>query len=110
MNARLRELLEFGKCVVDCFPVSSDQTRVAADQRLHAQRFRRIEGGVPAGATLAFALRGVDQSRSSPWIESAERRAKVIRCNFASQSQLGGGFAEPAPDHTLQSSRLYFSS
>ena len=82
MNSRLRELLEFDKRALDGFPVSSNQTRVLADQRLHADRFGRVEGGVPAGAPLALALRSVNQSFARLRSQSGQHCPKIVRMRF----------------------------
>ena len=96
-----RILLKLFQRAADCFPVSLDYLMIFSNEALNADRLRRVEGCVPAGAPILIAIGLVNEHLARSRAKPVQYSTEVFTHNLTSQSKLVSTTTEPLPDYPL---------
>src|SRR5260370_27111199 len=74
---RQRIVFEFFQSAGDCLSVCLDQAVIAPGQALDAHGLRRVESGIPTGASVVVVVRNVNEYFSGRGVQTAQDGAEV---------------------------------
>ena len=94
---RQRIVFELFQSAADCFSVCLDKAVIASDQALDTDRFGRVEGRIPTGASVVVAVRLANEYLGGGRAKPAQHGAEVFGRNLAGEAQFLGAAAEPLP-------------
>ncbi len=98
---RQRIVFEFFQSAGDCLSVCLDQAVIAPGQALDAHGLRRVESGIPTGASVVVVVRNVNEYFSGRGVQTAQDGAEVRAGDIAGEAQLLRTTAEPLPYYPL---------
>src|SRR5229473_4560735 len=94
---RQRIVFELFQSAADCFSVCLDKAVIASDQALDTDRFGRVEGRIPTGASVVVAVRLANEYLGGGRAKPTQHGPEVFGRNLAGEAQLLGAAAEPLP-------------